>query len=118
MAIHNDMGRIGERIAHKYLLSKGYKVKDVNYREKWGEIDIVAIYKNTHVFVEVKTGEKGSVYDPMEHMHTEKLKRQKRVIETYQMKRGVELWRYDVIRVLLEPGGTRAFVKHFKGVVL
>ena len=50
-----EKGLLGEREAEKYLISKGYKIRDRNYRTKIGEIDIVAEKFNTLVFVEVKT---------------------------------------------------------------
>ncbi len=45
----------GERLAKEYLLSQGYKILELNYRNKIGEIDIIALYKNILVFIEVKT---------------------------------------------------------------
>lgn len=118
MAKHNDIGRIGELIAQKFLLAKGYGIRDVNYREKWGEIDIVAVYRARIVFVEVKTGRVGGP-DPLEHMHTHKLDRQRRVIETYRAKEKVgSCWQCDVLRVLLDEAGKQAFIRHYKRVVL
>ncbi|MEK7521645.1 MAG: YraN family protein [Patescibacteria group bacterium] len=49
-------GKDGEDKAAKYLLSKGYKILERNFKAKrYGEIDIVAKDKNVLVFVEVKT---------------------------------------------------------------
>ncbi len=50
-------GKKGELIAKKYLQSNGYIVLNTNYRNKIGEIDIIALDKNKEllVFVEVKT---------------------------------------------------------------
>ncbi|MBI3282497.1 YraN family protein [Candidatus Curtissbacteria bacterium] len=50
-----DLGKHGEDIAARYLLKHGYKIIDRNFRIRGGEIDIVAIEKNTLVVVEVKT---------------------------------------------------------------
>lgn len=50
-----SLGKLGERIASKYLLSAGYKIIEVNFQKRWGEIDIIAVDKNALVFVEVKT---------------------------------------------------------------
>lgn len=53
-------GNLGEKLAQKYLKKRGYKVIKNNFFVRGGEIDLVCLYKNTLVFVEVKTkiGEK------------------------------------------------------------
>jgi len=56
MAEHIKIGRIGENIACGYLEKIGYKLIEKNFREKWGEIDIIMINpKKILTFVEVKT---------------------------------------------------------------
>lgn len=50
-----NIGKYGEELACKYLESKGYKIKERNYRTFLGEIDIICEYKKNIVFVEVKT---------------------------------------------------------------
>lgn len=53
-------GSIGEHMACQYLIKKGYKIIEQNYRNQIGEIDIIAKDGVTLVFVEVKY--KGSLY--------------------------------------------------------
>ena len=48
-------GRWGEEQAARYLKRKGYRVLCRNYTCRFGEIDIIASYRNYLVFVEVKT---------------------------------------------------------------
>jgi len=48
-------GEEGESIAARYLLKKGYRILERNYRTKLGEIDIIAKDNDTIVFVEVKS---------------------------------------------------------------
>ena len=48
-------GKCGEDYAAQYLKVHGYKILERNYKNKIGEIDIIAKRKNTLVFVEVKT---------------------------------------------------------------
>lgn len=45
----------GEILARKYLEQNNYKILKTNYKNKIGEIDIIAKDKNYVVFVEVKT---------------------------------------------------------------
>lgn len=55
MALHNKIGKIGEKLAVKYLKSKDYYIKAQNYYNKFGEIDIIAEKNNYTIFIEVKT---------------------------------------------------------------
>ncbi len=44
----------GESLSVRHLKKNGYKILEQNYRNKLGEIDIIAKEKGTLVFVEVK----------------------------------------------------------------
>jgi putative endonuclease len=48
-------GELGEEYALRLLIKCGYKILERNFKCKLGEIDIIAIDKDTLVFVEVKT---------------------------------------------------------------
>ena len=57
MAWHNQIGREGEQAAYEFLISKGYTVRETNWRMGHLEIDIVAhepALNRLHI-VEVKT---------------------------------------------------------------
>ncbi len=49
------LGRSGEDRAAKHLAKLGYRVLERNYRTRQGEIDLIAVDRDTIVFVEVKT---------------------------------------------------------------
>ncbi|MEK9154570.1 MAG: YraN family protein [Patescibacteria group bacterium] len=52
----SELGKLGEDIACRYLVENNFQIIERNFREPWGEIDIVAKDKDkTLVFVEVKT---------------------------------------------------------------
>ena len=55
MARHNELGRLGEEKAADYLQQKGYIILDRNWHLKHRELDIVCMYENMLVIVEVKT---------------------------------------------------------------
>lgn len=71
MAEHNEIGKIGENIAVKFLQDKGFNIIDRNFHVKGGEIDIIATKNspNFHVkldniyFVEVKSKKVNSFND-------------------------------------------------------
>ena len=50
-----DIGRLGEKIAVRYLRRNGYKILERNIHQSHNEIDIIATDKSYIVFVEVKT---------------------------------------------------------------
>lgn len=47
-------GHLAEDFAVNFLISKGYKILDRNFRSRFGEIDIVAEDSGSLIFVEVK----------------------------------------------------------------
>ncbi|GGI22553.1 YraN family protein [Pedobacter mendelii] len=55
MAIHNDLGHKGERIAKAYLEEKGYEILDENWVYGRAEIDLIAYKNGVMIFVEVKS---------------------------------------------------------------
>lgn len=50
-----DKGKKGEDAALNFLIKKGYKFVDRNFRWRGGEIDIIVKKKKTLVFVEVRS---------------------------------------------------------------
>lgn len=64
MAIHNEFGRLGEELAVRYLMGKGYKILERNWRTIHKEIDILAKDGKDLVVVEVKTRKTDEYGDP------------------------------------------------------
>ncbi len=54
MAEHNDTGSLAEQQAADWLVSKGYKLIEKNYRFKHAEIDLILTFQGLLIFVEVK----------------------------------------------------------------
>ena len=76
---HLKTGQLGEDIACKYLISKGFTIIERNYRKKWGEIDIVSQKSGRIHFVEVKASLGG--INPEEHLTPRKIDKLLRVFE-------------------------------------
>ena len=57
MAKHNDMGRMGEDFAARYLAQQGYDIMERDWQQGSRDLDIIARTPDgiTVVFVEVKT---------------------------------------------------------------
>lgn len=85
MRISNPVARFGENIACKYLLNKGYKIIDRNFRKGYGEIDIVATKENILIFIEVKTRATSLFGGAMEAISNSKLHKLIRTAEYYKV---------------------------------
>jgi len=117
---HLIVGRLGEDIAEKWLISKGHRILDRNWRTYWGEIDLITKKGKTTFFVEVKTSAKNTVdeaiksdWRPEEHIDERKIKRLYRTIEIYANKKRVEDWSVLALAVRLGIKDKKAKVETF-----
>ena len=60
------IGILGEKLVCKWYTDRKYKLIGVNYKTRFGEIDIIAQNRNTVVFVEVKTRKDDKFYSAKE----------------------------------------------------
>ena len=51
----DELGKLGEALAEKYLDERGYEVIDRNWRHSHFELDLIAIKDDVLHFIEVKT---------------------------------------------------------------
>jgi putative endonuclease len=115
MKLTNPVGIAGEKAAVEHLKKQGYVIRETNYWQKWGEIDIVAEKRGVIHFVEVKTvthhlearlPSDGDYWQPEDNIHPWKLQRLGRTIETYLLAKKVgdeAEWQLDAISVYLDP---------------
>jgi putative endonuclease len=103
-------GELGEDETVKYLENKGFRVIERNYTRKWGEIDVVAKKGNVLHFVEVKAitvrdmFSREIFYRPEDHMDSWKIKRLKKILQTYLMNKNIpedQEWQFDLACVYL-----------------
>jgi len=94
------LGEKGEGLAIEFLRKQGYKIVRRNYRTKIGEIDIIAIDKDTLVFIEVKARESMEYGHPFEAVNSNKRRKIANVAHLYLKKlKDVPPCRFDVVSV-------------------
>ena len=93
-------GRLGEDAAAEYLKSNGYKILKCNYRNKMGEIDIIARKGEDLIFAEVKTRSSAEFGTPAQAVTYYKKQRIINSARWYIMENPTELnIRFDIIEV-------------------
>lgn len=115
MAIHNDIGHIGEQCAVELLEKKGFKILERNWRLRHLEIDIIAANKNEIVFVEVKTRTSMLGGSPEEAVDIVKRKRMIAAANAYiKYKREERTLRFDIIGILINSSGEITNISHLE----
>ena len=99
-------GLQGEDIAVSFLEAQGYNIVARNYRQRFGEIDIVAQDAKTLVFVEVKTRKSDRFGSPFEAIDTRKQIKLSRMSQDYISRNNLEdrSARFDVVSIRLTQG--------------
>lgn len=127
------IGELGEDVACKFLMKHGFSILERNYTKKWGEIDIIAQKGDKRYFIEVKSksvssldfaagfNENGKETNrPEENMHPWKMKRLRRIVETYLISKrlGYVDWQFDLLVVYLDIDHRKARVKVMENIIL
>ena len=100
-----ELGRFAEDTAAEYLVSIGWKVIKRNVRNKYGELDIVALDTNTRpielVIVEVRGRTIGKLQAPLDTIGSRKLRTLLRASQEYidNDLEWTSFWRIDVIGI-------------------
>ena len=96
-----DKGRLSETIAAEFLTAQGLKVVARNVRCPLGEIDLIALQGNTHVFVEVKSRFGSGRGLPQEAVTRAKQRRITRLAQWYikQHRLYQQSARFDVVAI-------------------
>jgi putative endonuclease len=114
---NQSVGKNGEEIAKTFLEKRGYKILEMNrHFSKLCEIDIIALDKNTLVFVEVKTRKTDICGHPLEAITATKYNHIKQGLYIYlQENPQYKKYRIDAVSVLLKP---EVKVEHLKNIAL
>ena len=95
-----QIGTSYEIKAEDYLREKGYKILETNYRNRSGEIDIIAKQGEYFCFIEVKYRATNDYGNPLEAVDFRKQNQIRKVAMYYLMKNKLSEWtpcRFDVI---------------------
>jgi putative endonuclease len=109
-------GGEAEEQAVNYLLNRGYRLAERNWRSgRKGEIDIIAYDREVLVFVEVKARGRGSLGGPLEAVTAAKRKRLISLATDYLYRTGLYGrvdCRFDVLAI--STGAGRDAIEHLK----
>jgi putative endonuclease len=102
-----DLGILGEKTAKDFLKKKGYRIRELNFRCRHGEVDIVAEKKDILVFIEVRTKKSTEFGSPEESITSAK---KEKIITTalYYLNSHPNLslsWRIDFVAVEFDQKG-------------
>lgn len=103
MTCNRSIGKLGEEAARQYLEDIGYKIVEVNYRDKQGEADIIGFDGDILAFIEVKTRRSTRYGTPGEAVNTEKRYRLTRIAMSYMSRNRMfhKQGRFDVVEVVM-----------------
>ena len=118
MSQHNEVGKIGEEIAKKFLKKAGYKIIKQNYKTKYAEIDLITQNKKCLVFVEVRTKVGENFGTPEETINKKKIKKLLGNAMAYAfIKKWGGSFRIDAICIVLKPDHSVERLSHYENIV-
>ena len=113
-------GAAGERAAAELLASLGYEIVERNFRTKYGELDIVAVDRDTLVFCEVRArvGQNAIAYalesiGPGKRMQLRKMAREWFRLSTDE-RPPTRATRFDAIAVAMTRDGRMLSIEHVR----
>jgi len=113
---NRKFGDCGEDLACRYLEKNGYEILERNrHFGRNCEIDIIAKYKKTTVFVEVKTRKTNSFGSPFEAITKNKYENLVKGVQTYIIENKIKDYRLDVVAITIKPD---LKIEHLKNIYL
>lgn len=109
-----EFGMQAEAAAARFLIGKNYRIVARNYKTACGEADIIALDRDTFVFVEVKARMSRAFGQPFEAVDVRKQERLRRIALLYLKQIGKEVpIRFDVVSISAEAGSM--LINHIEG---
>jgi len=113
MAQHNELGKKGEQLAVDFLLKKGYKILERNYRFDKAEVDIIAKTKDTLAVIEVKTRSTVNFGDPQDFVKPKQTQNLVKAVDQYININNLDVEvRFDIIAIV--PEGPTFNIEHLE----
>lgn len=113
MAESHSLGKAGEEMGERLLISKGYSVRERNWKAGKKEIDLIAENDRYIVFAEVKTRTAGYQVHPREAVTTPKQRHLIFAAESYVKRNSIDKEiRFDVITLVAD--GNHFAVEHIE----
>lgn len=110
----NALGKLAELKACEFLKKKKYKLLDVNYSTRFGEIDLIMQKDNFICFIEVKARNEKSIASPAEFVDYRKQQKIITTAEIYLSDHNMNLQpRFDVVEVYTENNKIKS-IKHLE----
>lgn len=111
----NQLGDRGEMEAARFLERLGYRILHRQLRGRYGELDLVALDKDTIVFVEVKTRASTAAGHPTEAITLDKQAKITRSALAFLKK---HRWlkqraRFDVVSIIWSASGDPPLIQHY-----
>ena len=103
----SDFGRLGEKLARKFLRRKKFKILRSNVDRRLGEIDVIALDGDTVVFVEVKTAGPSELVKPHEQFTRDKMVRMTRASLAFVKEKRIQdrPMRMDFLGITIDADG-------------
>jgi len=109
MGRNNIVGSWGETVAADYLIKKKYRLISMNYRSRFGEIDLIVSNREYLVFVEVKLRKSDKFAGAYEHVDLRKQNRIRTTAEIFLSEYQTDLQpRFDVVEIYAPNGSKTA----------
>jgi putative endonuclease len=109
------LGNKGEVLAKNFLIGKGYKILEENFRFKRSEIDLIVIKENELVFVEVKTKSYNAFGEPEIAVTRRKAMKVFSAANHYIFKIGwKKMVRFDVVAIIVDKIKDEIEIAHFE----
>jgi putative endonuclease len=113
-----ELGALGERIAERWLRTRGWRVLERRFRSGHRDIDLIAERDDVIAFIEVKARRGTGFGDPVDAVHWRKRRELLRsaLVWIDRSRHGfgpaTRAFRFDVVAVLIE--GRRVRVRHLE----
>ncbi|WP_422657311.1 YraN family protein [Paenibacillus sp. EC2-1] len=110
-------GALAEAAAATFLMEKGYRIVEQNWRNRTGEIDIIGEYKDMLVFIEVRSRSGNLAFGtPSESVNQRKINQVRSMAEQYlHFKKHYDVpIRFDVVAVILNSDMSVTSIEHIE----